>query len=65
MNDKTIVEQAIANIAATSEALEKYSRNVNNFCSPFTANLLERMSWELHRKASDLAEMNYAYIEQV
>ena len=40
MRDNTI-EDAIANIAATSEAIEKYCNNEKNRCSPYAANLLE------------------------
>lgn len=57
-----IVEQAIANIASTSEALEAFCNDPNRSCSPFAANLLERMAWELHKLASDLAELNYNYV---
>lgn len=60
--DANIIEQAIANIAATSEALEKYCNDPDSRCSPFAANLLEIMSWELHKKANDLAEINYLYV---
>jgi hypothetical protein len=60
MNTNT-VEQAIANIAATSEALEKFS-NQPNTCSPYAAQLLERMSWELHKQAEELREINYLYV---
>jgi hypothetical protein len=61
-NEKTTVEQAIANIAATSEALEKYCNDPKSRCSPYAANLLERMAWELHKQANDLAEINYLYV---
>ncbi len=60
--DKSPVELAIANIAATSEALEKYCNDPKNRISPYAANLLERMSWELHKQANDLAEINYLYV---
>jgi hypothetical protein len=60
--EENIIEQAIANIAATSKALEKYSNDPNNRCGSFAANLLEVMSWELHKKANDLAEINYLYV---
>ena len=61
MNNNTI-EQAIANIAATSEALEKYSKDPNCCCSSFAANLLEVLNWELHKKAASLAEINCLYV---
>jgi hypothetical protein len=60
--DKNIIEEAIANIASTSKAIEKYCNDPNNRCSPYAANLLEQMSWELHKQANDLAEINYLYV---
>jgi hypothetical protein len=61
MNANTI-EEAIANIASTSVALEKYCNDPHNLCSPYTINLLERMSWELHKQANELSEINYLYV---
>lgn len=58
---KTVIEDAIANIASTSEAIEKYCDDPSNRCSPYVTNLLERMSWELYKKANELKEMNYLY----
>lgn len=60
MNTNT-VEEAIANIAATSEALDKFCNNPKSHCSADTANLLERMSWELHKLSNELQEINYLY----
>jgi hypothetical protein len=57
-----IIQEAIANIASTSEALEKFCNDPNGRCSPHAANLLERMSWELHKLAGDLSEINYNYV---
>jgi hypothetical protein len=56
------VEMAIANIAATSEALEKMSNNPDGRCSPYAASLLECMAWELHKQAESLREINYLYV---
>ena len=46
---KNIIGEAIANIASTSDAIEKFSNDPNSRCSPYAANLLERMAWELHK----------------
>ena len=62
MNATNIVLEAIANIAATSEALEKISNDPKRCLSPYAANLLEQMSWELHKLAGDLSEINYNYV---
>lgn len=62
MSTTQTVELAIANIAATSEMLEKMSNDSNQRLSPYAANLLERMSWELHKLADNLSEINYNYI---
>jgi hypothetical protein len=59
---KNIIQEAIANIASTSDALEKFSNDPNSRCSPMAANLLERMAWELHKQANDLQEINYHYV---
>ncbi len=56
-----IIEQAIANIAATSEALEKYCNDPRNYNS-YASHLLESMSLELNKKARDLEEINYLYV---
>lgn len=60
-NANNIIEQAIANIAATSGALEKYCNDPKNYNS-YAAKLLEHMSWELHRKANELKEINQLYV---
>jgi hypothetical protein len=62
IRSRDTVEQAIANIAATSEALERMSNNPNRKCSPYAANLLEQMAWELHKQADELREINYLYV---
>jgi hypothetical protein len=56
------IEEAIANIASTSQTLEKYCNDPENRCSPCAVSLLERMSWELHKLAGDLSEINYYYV---
>lgn len=56
----TIIDEAIANIASTSEALDKYCNDPKNYNS-YAAQLIEQMSWELHRQASDLREFQYKY----
>lgn len=55
---KNIIEEAIANIAFTSEAIEKFCNDQNSGCSPYAAELLERTSWELHKQAAELEEIN-------
>jgi hypothetical protein len=57
-----IIEEAIANIASTSRAIEKFCQDPNSRCSAYAANLLEQMSWELHRQAEELREINYLYV---
>lgn len=59
---KNIIQEAIANIASTSDALEKFSNDPSNRCSATAASLLERMAWELHKQANDLQEINYYYV---
>ena len=58
--DKKTIEEAIANITSTSEVLEKYSNDPKNY-NTYKAELLERMSWELHKHASELKELQYFY----
>jgi hypothetical protein len=58
--NSSIVEDAIANIASTSEALEKFCNDPKNYNS-YGITLLERMSWELHKQAADLQEMQSYY----
>jgi len=59
MQDKTINE-AIANISSTSAALEKFCNDPKNYNS-IGSQLLEQMSYELHRQAQDLKELQYIY----
>jgi hypothetical protein len=56
------IEDAIANISATSEMLDRISNDPKRRISPYAANLLERMSWELHKEAETLREINYLYM---
>jgi hypothetical protein len=54
--EKNIIQEAIANMASTSQALEKYCNDPKNYNS-YGAQLLENMSWELHRQSNDLKEL--------
>ncbi len=58
--NNTVIQEAIANIASTSEALEKYCSDPKNHNSYGTI-LLEQMSWELHKQANELKEFQYRY----
>lgn len=61
METKTnVIEEAIANIASTSAALEKYCNDPKNYNS-YGSQLLEQMSWKLHKQASELKEFQYNY----
>ena len=55
-----IIDEAIANIASTSQALEKYCNDPKNFNSE-GADILEMMSWELHKQSNKLRELQYMY----
>lgn len=59
MEDK-IISDAIANMAATSQALEKFCNDPKNYNS-YGAQLLEQMSWELQKKSNELKEFQYNY----
>jgi hypothetical protein len=61
MNTK-IIEEACANIASISETIEEYCNDPKNRCSPYAANLLERMAWQLQKNADALREINYLYV---
>lgn len=58
--ENTVIKEAIANMASTSAALEKFCNDPKNYNS-YGAQLLEQMSWELHRKANELKEFEYNY----
>ena len=60
--ENNVIQEAIANIASTSRAIEKFCNDPNSRCSPYAADLLERMSWELHKQADELQEINYLYV---
>ncbi len=50
-----VIEEAIANMASTSKALEKFCNDPKNY-NTFGAQILERMSWELNKQSNDLRE---------
>lgn len=58
--ENTIIQEAIANIASTSQALEKYCNDPKNYNS-YGAQLIEQMSWELHKQANQLKEFQCQY----
>jgi hypothetical protein len=60
INKNNVINDAVANIAATSQALEKYCNAADNHNS-YSSQLLERMAWELHKQANELKEINYRY----
>jgi hypothetical protein len=55
-----VIDEAIANIVSTSEALEKFCNDPKNYNSS-GAQLLEQLSWELNKKANELKEYQYIY----
>lgn len=57
---ENIIEEAIANMASTSQALDKFCNDPRNYNSK-GAEILERMSWELHKQSKDLQELQYMY----
>ena len=58
--DNKVINEAIANMASTSKALEQYCNDPKNYNS-YGAQLLEQMSWELHKQAAELKEFQYNY----
>lgn len=58
--EKNIIQEAIANIASTSEALDKYCNDPKNYNS-YGSELLQQMSYELHKQATQLKEFQYNY----
>lgn len=58
--ENKIIEEAIANMASTSKALDKFCNDPKNYNS-YGASLLEKMSWELHKQANELKEFNNNY----
>lgn len=60
--ERNVIQEAIDNIAYTSSAIQKFCNDPESRCSPYAANLLERMSWELHKQADALEEINYLYV---
>ena len=59
MKDMTIRE-AIANIDSTSKMIENFCNDPKNVNSA-GAEILERMSSELHKHSNDLRELQYMY----
>jgi len=57
---KNVIDEAIANIASTSEALERYSSDPSKY-NVAGSELLERMSWELSQQSKNLREIQYTY----
>lgn len=58
--ENNIIEEVIANMASTSDALDKFCNDPKNYNS-YGSQLLEQMSWELHKQANDLREFQYRY----
>lgn len=58
--EKNTIDDVIANMTATSKALESFCNDPRNYNS-YGAQLLEQMSWELHKQANDLREIQYMY----
>ena len=56
--ENQVISDAIANMAATSAALDKFCNDPKNYNS-YGANLLEQMSWELHKQANELKDLQY------
>lgn len=50
----------INNLEKTSQALEKAANTPENYNTQF-AFYLEQMSWEMHKHANELKEINYLY----
>lgn len=55
-----VIQEAIANMASTSAALEKFCNDPKNYNS-YGSHLLEQMSLELRRKSIDLQEFHSNY----
>jgi hypothetical protein len=58
--NNNVIQEAIANMASTSEALEKFCNDPKNYNS-VGSEILERMSWELYKQSNDLREIQYMY----
>ena len=56
----TVIKDAIANIASTSAALDKFCSDPKNSNS-YLSTLLGQMSWELHKQSNELKEIEYMY----
>jgi hypothetical protein len=57
---KNIIEEAIANISSTSNALKKYCNDPQNYNSA-GFNFLDRVVWELSLQLNDLQEIKESY----
>jgi len=53
--ENVVIKEAIANMASTSAALEKFCNDPKNYNS-FGSQFLEQMSWELQKQANQLKE---------
>lgn len=53
---------AINNLEKISSVLEKHANKPENYNSTF-ASYLEIMSWEMHKQAADLRDLNLLYGE--
>lgn len=51
-------KQAISNLEKMSVALSKAANKPRNYNSPF-AIYLEQMSWEMHKNANELRDLEY------
>ncbi len=58
MDNKTVVSDAIANMAATSDSLYRYCNDPKHY-NEAGSDLLERMAWDLCKQANDLREIRY------
>ena len=58
--ENQVIEEAIANIVSTSEALDRFCNDPKNYNS-FGSQILEQMSWELHKQANLLREFKCDY----
>ncbi len=57
---KTVVQEAIANIASTSAALEKYCNQQEHYNSA-GFDFLDRVVWELSMQMRDLQDIQERY----
>jgi|GEM_PF-2484241 len=55
-----VINDAIANLASTSAALENLCNDPKNY-NTYSSLLLEQMSWEIHKQANDLKALQEIY----